>query len=271
VNTAPALELPDLTTSRAQVLLALGDDELISGHRAAHWTGVAPSLEEDLAFSTIAQDGVNHADVWYQVLLGEDHERLRAAVDAVGLGRGPDGYRHAICLERPPRDFALTLATHWAYDRFDAVRLGALADSADADVAAVARKLLHEARYHLEHADHWFQRLATGGDDAHQRFGTALGVVLPEALGLGEAVPAEDEAVHDRLLPVGHPQLRERWLEVIGPMLQAAGYGELVPSDPTAVPAEASGGRAGRHGPDFTDDVWPEMTALYRAHPGARW
>src|SRR5690606_14780200 len=61
VSAAASTSLPPLATPRAQVLLAVADDALISGHRASHWTGVAPSLEEDLAFSTIAQDGIGHA------------------------------------------------------------------------------------------------------------------------------------------------------------------------------------------------------------------
>jgi ring-1,2-phenylacetyl-CoA epoxidase subunit PaaC len=262
--------LPDLTSPRAQLLLTLADDELITGHRASHWTGVAPSLEEDMAFSTIAQDEINHADLWYQVLVGLEVTGVpqRTAVDALALGRSPEDYRHAIACERPPRDFAFTLARHWAYDRFDAVRLSALTDSSDADVAAVAAKLLWEERYHLEHADQWFTRLTTGGDDAHARFRAGLEVALPEALGLAEAPAGEDDAVATGLLPVPHADLGARWLEIVAPLLGAADLGDLVP---TALPEEASGGRRGRHTSDFTDDVWPEMTALYRAHPGARW
>jgi len=263
--------LPDLTTPRARLLLVLGDDELVSGHRASHWTGVAPSLEEDLAFSTIAQDEINHADVWYQVLLGEDHVDVRAGVDALGLGREPDAYLHAIVCERPPNDFAYTLARHWAYDRFDVVRLAALADSSDAAIAAVARKLLHEERYHLEHADHWFGRLADGGDDARQRLRDALARVLPEALGLFEPFDGEDTAVAEGLLPVSHADLRVRWSEIVAGMLGEAGMGDLLPAAEATTPDEASGGRRGHHSTDFTDDVWPEMTELYRAHPGARW
>lgn len=268
---APAAELPDLAVPRTQVLLAVADDALISGHRSSHWTGVAPSLEEDLAFSTIAQDGINHADVWYQLVAGNDGTDVRAAVDALGLGRAPDAYRHAILCERPPRDFAFTLARHWAFERFDAVRLDALADSTDPDVAAVATRLLHEARYHLEHADHWFARLSRGGDSSHERFGGALAAALPEALGLFEPVDGEDAAIEDGLFPVGHRGLRERWLEVVAPLLAEAGYGEVVPDDDSTPPADASGGRRGEHSPDFLDDVWPEMTRLYREHPGARW
>ncbi|MFA9444522.1 1,2-phenylacetyl-CoA epoxidase subunit PaaC [Egicoccus sp. AB-alg6-2] len=269
--TPATVTLPDLTTARARLLLVLADDELISGHRASHWTGVAPSLEEDLAFSTIAQDEINHADVWYQLLLGEDHADVRAGVDALGLGRAPQDYLHAIVCERPPGDFAYTLARHWAYDRFDVVRLAALADSSDADVAAVAVKLLHEERYHLEHADHWFARLAAGGDEPRRRLRDALAIVLPETLGLFEPFAGEDEAVEQGLLPVDHATLRARWSEIVGAMLDEAGFGALLPAPDAATPEAASGGRQGRHSPDFTDDVWPEMTALYRAHPGARW
>ncbi len=260
----------DLTGARAQLLLVLADDELVFGHRASHWTGVAPSLEEDLAFSTIAQDEINHADVWYQVLIGLEvtGDAQRTAVDALGLGRQPDAYRHAIVCERPPRDFAATLARHWAYERFDALRLDALTASSDPDVAAVATKLRFEERYHHEHAELWFTRLTTTSDEARERFRTALATELPEALGLAEPFPAEAEATEAGLLPVGHAALGERWLEGLAPTLAAADLADLLP---TAVPPAASGGRDGRHSPDFTDDVWPEMTALYRAHPGARW
>jgi ring-1,2-phenylacetyl-CoA epoxidase subunit PaaC len=266
-------ELPDLTTPRSQVLLAIADDALVTGHRASHWTGVAPSLEEDLAFSTIAQDGINHADLWYQLLLrsaGYDGD-LRAGVDAVGLGRPPEGYRHAIVCERPPGDFATTLARHWVLVHADGARLGSLVQSSDAEVAAVAAKLIHEARYHVEHADHWFGRLARGGDDSHARLGAALAEVLPASLGLFEPVPGEEAAIDEGLFRVGHVELRSIWLLVAGPALEAAGYGDLLPDAATTTPSDATGGRVGRHTDDFVADVWPEMTGLYRTHPGARW
>jgi len=268
---AAAALLPPLDDPRSQVLLALADDALVSGHRASHWTGVAPSLEEDLAFSTIAQDGINHADLWYQVLLGPDVDDLRAGVDALGLGRAPEQYRHAILCERPPGDFAYTLARHWVLTRFEAVRFEVLTRSSDAEVAAIAVKLGHELRYHREHADHWFHKLSGGGEDAHERFRAALAAVLPASLGLYEPVAGEDRAVADGLLPVGHPDLRALIEAETAPLLQAAGYDELVPEPSATVPEADAGGRLGRHTDDFTVDVWPEMTQLYRAHPDARW
>lgn len=46
-------------------ITALADDELILGHRDSEWTGYAPILEEDIAFSNIAQDEIGHALALY--------------------------------------------------------------------------------------------------------------------------------------------------------------------------------------------------------------
>jgi hypothetical protein len=150
------------TSAAPQLLLALADDELITGHRASHWTGVAPSLEEDLAFSTIAQDEINHADVWYQVLVGGHRDR------------GPPSTRWARPVRRRPTATRSCASGHPATSPTRWPATGPTTASTpsgsarwptrDGDVAAVATKLLHEERYHLEHADHWFARLTTGGD-----------------------------------------------------------------------------------------------------------
>ena len=38
-----------------ELLLGLADDELVLGWRDSEWTGIAPVLEEDVAFSSIAR------------------------------------------------------------------------------------------------------------------------------------------------------------------------------------------------------------------------
>lgn len=266
----------DLKDPRTALLLGLADDELVTGHRHSHWTGVAPGLEEDLAFSTIAQDEINHADVWYQVLVGTD----RAKVDAVGLGRAPDEYRHATLCEHPPGDFAYTLVRQWLYDHFDAVRLNVLMDSSDSDIAAVSRKLLHEERYHLEHADLWMRRMTGGSDESRGHVRSGLERTFGEALWLLEPPEGEEALVEGGVLPVPTATIGERWLEIIVPTLDAFDLADVLPEPLTT--SEKSwtleggffadgGGRRGKHTPDFTDDVWPEMTYLHRAFPGATW
>ena len=49
------------TEAIKNLLYRMADDELISGHQMSQWCGTAPLLEEDLAFSSIAQDKLGHS------------------------------------------------------------------------------------------------------------------------------------------------------------------------------------------------------------------
>ena len=52
-------------------LLEIADDELVLGWRDSEWTGIAPVLEEDVAFSSIAQNEIGHARAWYELAARE--------------------------------------------------------------------------------------------------------------------------------------------------------------------------------------------------------
>ena len=43
------------------LLYRMADDSLVIGHRNSEWTGLGPLLEEDIAFSSIAQDKIGHS------------------------------------------------------------------------------------------------------------------------------------------------------------------------------------------------------------------
>src|SRR5207247_6905394 len=81
---------------RLMLLLALADDELILGHRHSEWTGWAPHIEEDLAFSSIAQDEMAHARLLYA--LARESGLADGDESDLALGRSPGEYRNAwIC------------------------------------------------------------------------------------------------------------------------------------------------------------------------------
>src|SRR5256714_8951298 len=143
---------------RLTLLLALADDELIIGPRHSEWTGWAPHIEEDLAFSSIAQDEMAHARLLYGLakqLTGQEEDDL-------ALGRQPGEYLNAWLCERPNGDWGYTLARQYLYDTADAVRLEALADSSWTELADAVRLMQLEEAYHLDHARAWFRRLAEG-------------------------------------------------------------------------------------------------------------
>jgi len=284
---------------RLHLLLALADDELVLGHRHTEWTGWAPYLEEDLAFSSIGQDEIGHARLLYELA----EPLAKRDVDALALGRAPREYRNAILCERPNGDWGYTIARQWLYDEADDVRLAALESSSFADLAAAVRTLRLEERYHLEHARQWFTRLATGPVEARQRLAEGLEAALPEAIALFEGLPEEDALLADGTLVDSNEHLLGEWLARIGHDLEAASLdwvlsahqragGEMVPTSsgeievgPTlSVPGVerrdgrwahvgefgGAGGRRGRHTEDF-DELWREMTGLYRQVPGATW
>lgn len=283
------------------LLLALADDELIIGHRHSEWTGWAPHIEEDIAFSSIAQDEIGHASLFYR-LLSEIADR---SPDELALGRSPDEYRHAVICERPNGDWAYTLARHFLYEAAERLRLEALRDSAYRPLADVAVKLLREERYHQLHADAWFRRLAGGPVEGRHQLALALSAALPDAVGLFEPFDAEAAAVDNGILPRPSKDLLQEWLtDVIGrieetglPFSLSPGEeeGEFVPTSTGELiePAHAEsppppsithengrwvlegafpgmGGRRGKHSRDF-DDLWDDLTKTYREEPAATW
>jgi ring-1,2-phenylacetyl-CoA epoxidase subunit PaaC len=248
---------------RALLALALADDEHVLGTRHIQWTGVAPHLEEDLAFSSIGQDEIGHGAVWY----GLAAERTGKDPDVLALGRAPGEYRHAVLVERPNGDWGYTIARHLLFDLAEDVRLPVLAGSSWQDLADATGALRREERYHLLHARAWLERLAAGPPQARDRLTAGLLAAFPEAVGLFEAFPAEAELLADGTLPVPSADLLARWRDTVAAELGPHGLEHVV--DP-AVAAPARGGRAGVHSQDFTE-LWDEMTRLYRADPEARW
>src|SRR3954451_16950403 len=202
---------------RLALLFALADDELIMGHRHSEWTGWAPHIEEDLAFSSIAQDEMAHA----RLLYGLAKEATGRDEDSLALGREPNEYRNSVLTERPNRDWGYTLARHYLYDTADAVRLSAVAESSWTELAELTEVIRLEERYHLEHARAWFERLANGPQTGRQKLADGFVAAIGEEVALFEPLPGEDALVADGVLPRSSEELLGEWLEQLGGELEA--------------------------------------------------
>ena len=222
-------------SERTELLLALADDELILGWRNSEWTGIAPFLEEDVAFSSIAQNEIGHARALYELAARE----LGTTADELAFDRRPEEYRSAPLVELRRLEWARTIARHWLYETADEIRLAALKASNDSDVAGLAAKIDREEAYHRMHAEMWIDRLLTT-DEGRARLDEAVDELWPYALGV------LDEELHS--------ELRAR---------SEARLGRALP-DVEAVPR-------GVHEAELAE-LWEEMTSVRRSAPaGAQW
>jgi ring-1,2-phenylacetyl-CoA epoxidase subunit PaaC len=197
---------------RAQLLLELADDELILGWRDSEWTGIAPTLEEDVAFSSIAQNEIGHARALYELAAAE----LDTDADSLAFDRAPDEYRCAQLVELHLMDWARTIARRYLYEEADRVRLDALKAGDDAELAGLAAKIDREETYHRLHAEMWAGRLHDEPrfrEAVDELWPFALGVLMPDQrpelarrVGL-EPVEAKERGEHS-------PALAELWDEM---------------------------------------------------------
>jgi ring-1,2-phenylacetyl-CoA epoxidase subunit PaaC len=157
-----------------QALLGLADDELVLGWRDSEWTGIAPLLEEDVAFSSIAQNEIGHARAVYELLAGPEGD-----ADALAFDREPAEYRCAPLVELHLLEWAHTIARRWLYEVADEIRITALKSDSDPAVAGLAAKIDREETYHRMHAEMWHERLRD-----EPRFQAAVEELWPYALGV---------------------------------------------------------------------------------------
>jgi ring-1,2-phenylacetyl-CoA epoxidase subunit PaaC len=157
-----------------QSLLAIADDELVLGWRNSEWTGIAPVLEEDVAFSSIAQNEIGHARALYGLLADDP--------DALALDRAPEEYRCAPLVQlRFVPDWARTIARHVLYEAADELRIARLKASDDTAVAGLAAKIDREEVYHRLHAQMWAERLRD-----EPRYREAVAELWPDAVAMLE-------------------------------------------------------------------------------------
>jgi ring-1,2-phenylacetyl-CoA epoxidase subunit PaaC len=161
------------------LLYTLADDELVAGHRASEWLGLAPSVEEDIAFASLAQDEIGHARFYYELL----HHLGEPTPDDLVYRRQATNWRNSRLLERARGDFAEAVVRQWMYDTWDAVRLEALIHCPFAALADGVRKMQREEYYHLVHMDAWMARLSSGGE-AKDRLVRAVEAVFTDATDL---------------------------------------------------------------------------------------
>ncbi len=249
-------------------ILALADDELMLGHRDSEWTGHAPILEEDIAFSNIAQDELGHSLVWYTL-----YEQLTGkSPDAMAFVLAWNDFTCCHFVTYPKGDFGYTVIRQYLFDEAEQARLTALGESSVQQLKEIARKLIREEAYHLLHSKGLVERLGDATVESHQRTQAAVDEAFPQALGMFEKLEGEDELVRAGVFP-GNEVLKAEWLKRVVPVLTSATLTVPVAGQDGSYTTSAKsdeGGRRKSH-TEHLRQLVDDLQAVYRMAPNAKW
>lgn len=254
---------PEVRNALKKLLYRTADDDLIIAHRNSEWTGLGPTLEEDIAFSSIAQDKLGHALQLYTILheeLGEENP------DAIAFGRSETEFTCCHFVELPIGDYAFSLVRHLLFDLADQLRFELLETSSFEPAARLARKVKGEIKYHIFHGATWIKKLAAEGDEeSRARMHSAVRDSMPLALGIFES-NEEDQVLAEAGIFPGEEDLCELWLKAVEAIFKDA---EIPMPDLSAL-TPATGGRKGDH-TEYLAPLLKEMTEVFQIDPSAEW
>ncbi|MBS1536186.1 MAG: phenylacetate-CoA oxygenase subunit PaaC [Bacteroidetes bacterium] len=251
-----------MNSALKNLIYKMADDELIIGHRNSEWTGLGPILEEDIAFSSIAQDKIGHSLALFRILetLGEPEP------DTAAFMRNASQMKCCHLVEYPNGGYDFSLMRHFLFDTAEMLRFQMLEHSSFLPLAQLARKVRGEIKYHVFHANTWVTQLgAQGNDESHARMQSALNLTFPLALGIFEPSPYESELISEGIF-AGEVELQSQWIEVISRTIEKATL--IMPSLDSTEPSY--GGRYGSH-TDYLQPLLNEMTEVIATDPLATW
>lgn len=249
------------TIALKELIYKMADDLLILGHRNSEWTGFGPLLEEDIAFSSMAQDKIGQSHALYQILntLGEREP------DTVAFTRNADQFHNCILVELPNGEYDFSLIRHFLFDTADIIRYEMLTTSSYQPLADLSKKIRAELRYHTLHANTWMKQLGSATEESISRLQKSLDYTLPYALGIFEESPFEKELIQGGIF-AGEAELKKQWIKNVEAVI---GNTQLhLPDWKLITPIH--GGRVGKHS-EHLQPLLDEMSEVFKIDPTAEW
>jgi ring-1,2-phenylacetyl-CoA epoxidase subunit PaaA/ring-1,2-phenylacetyl-CoA epoxidase subunit PaaC len=215
----------DRAAAVVNLLLVLGDNKYWLGRHLSEWAVGSPSLEVGVACAAVAQGELGQARVLYPLLqeLG-----FGGPVDPTERARA---YRVSL-LDRPFPAWSYAVAALLLVDGALTVMLEALAGGGYQALARRVPRMLEEEAFHRDFAEGRVRELAGlpgGRRELQQRADESL----PELLcWFGRPREQGVEALRGQgVLSAGNRELRRRYLDRVGPVLEDAGIELRLPGD----------------------------------------
>ncbi|GLB60833.1 1,2-phenylacetyl-CoA epoxidase subunit PaaC [Cytobacillus sp. NCCP-133] len=263
--------IDEINPALTSLLYQLADDDFILAYRGSEWLGLAPHIEEDVAFSSISQDTMGHAAMFYQLLqdFGEGD------VDHLAHGRKSSERKNAVLLEmvNGPGHYLSTAQYDWAfavirnyfYIQSKKIRMDSLKNSSYQPLAEVAVKVNMELYYHLLHWKTWFVQLMEAGGEARSRMEAAVKKTLADFGGVLSLGPLAKEMGEQGLIEE-EEILKQRWFLMMKPIFESV---NLTVSEADFAMKNGNG-RKGEHTADL-DAALSTLSEVYSADPAASW
>jgi ring-1,2-phenylacetyl-CoA epoxidase subunit PaaC len=251
-----------------ELLWQLADDDLIIGFRDQEWLGLAPHIEEDVAFGSIAQEEIGHAAHYYGLLeqLGagraDDCASLRTAAERRNsvLLEQPNGPGHYF--ESPHYDWAFTIVRHYLHDCWEMTLLSRLQEGIWVELRNASHKILAEKRYHRAHQELWMRTMAGADPASRERLQAGVTAVerwMGDLADFGAVQPALETSA---IVPRAGNLLDQFYSEVTA-LLGKFGL-------TLKIGGAALNGRLGQHTAAL-DTALATLSEVYRLDPNAQW
>ncbi len=244
-----------------ELLYKMADDLLILGHRNSEWTGMGPLLEEDIAFSSMAQDKIGQSLALYTIL----HQLGEQTPDTIAFTRNAAQFHNCVLVELPNQEYDFSLVRHFLFDTADALRWEMLTQSSYEPLSLLAKKIKGELRYHTLHANTWIKQLGSATEESISRLQRSLTAVMPYALGIFETSPYENEIISTGIF-AGEKVLLEKWKLKIEAIISQTNL--QIPD--WKIVTRLMGGRVGVHSAHL-QPMLEEMSEVFRIDPTAEW
>jgi ring-1,2-phenylacetyl-CoA epoxidase subunit PaaC len=265
-----AMQNSEYQKALIELLYQLADDDFILAFRGSEWLGLAPHIEEDIAYASINQATMGHAVMYYELLeaLGE------GTADVLAHERKASERKNAILLElmngtgsylaEPNYDWAFAVVRHYFYDIYKKLKLESLKQSSYIPLAQSAVKMKMEQYYHIMHWKVWFKQLCLSGGEAKTRMIAAIQKVWDEFEGvLTYGSKALDLSKHE--LIEEESIFKKKWVMEMKQVFESV----EIPF-PGTPHSKKGDGRSGAHTNDLNQAL-SILSEVYNLDPQAAW
>ena len=200
------------------VLSSLADNKQAIGRRYAYWCNGAPALEAAVAAAAMTQDELGHARTLYPLL--EDFTQGQADLGQVEPMTRTLHY-HLAYLDHDFQGWSDFVATNFLLDTALTTFFEAAQNSSYEPLRARSRKIVHEERIHLMHAEGWVRRLAKAGGAVRATLIASLERLWNETLcwfGPNDD-PTMQQLYQEGIIDATPGELRSRYLQKTMPTL----------------------------------------------------